>query len=178
MQRVLVVGCSGAGKSTFSRRLAAVTGLPRTELDYAFWHPGWVQTPREEWWAKVTALCAAPAWILDGNYTSSLHIRIPKADTVIWLDYPRWLCLARVIGRVARNYRRVRGGLPEGCPEKVDLEFLRYIWKFNANHGRRMAAAIEETGQHLRVYRLKSDSEADRLLAELRRSGERSAPAI
>ena len=164
MQRVLVLGCSGAGKSTFSRRLAAVTGLPRTELDHAFWHPGWVPTQRDEWWPKVAELCAAPAWILDGNFTSSLHIRLPRADTVIWLDYPRHLCIRRVLVRIVRDYGRVREGLPEGCPEKLDLEFLRYIWSFNRDHRPKIIAALEKFGSHARLYRFRSDREAQTLL--------------
>ena len=68
MQRVLVLGCSGAGKSTFSRRLARATDLPLVELDYAFWQPGWVKTPREQWLMTAAALAAEPRWIMDGNY--------------------------------------------------------------------------------------------------------------
>jgi adenylate kinase family enzyme len=167
MQRVLVIGCSGAGKSRFSRRLAGITGLPRTELDQAFWRPGWQPTPRAQWLARVGELCAAPRWILDGNFHGSLHIRVPRSDTVIWLDYPRDLCIRRVFGRILHNYGQVRNGLPAGCPEKFDLAFLRYIWNFNADHGPRLEAALAEHGGHVRLYRLKSDSEAERLLAEL-----------
>lgn len=79
MQHVLVIGCSGSGKSTFSRRLASVTGLPRIELDQAYWRAGWTKPPKEEWLAKVAELCAQPAWILDGSFTSSLNIRLPRA---------------------------------------------------------------------------------------------------
>ena len=167
MQRVLVVGCSGAGKSRFSRRLAEATGLPRIELDHAYWRPGWTMPPKDEWLAKVAELCAEPAWILDGNYTSSLHVRLPHADTVIWVDYPRLVCIRRVIGRIARDYGRVRDGLPEGCPERFDLEFLRYIWNFNAKHKPRVAAALEQFGSHVTLHMLRSDRDAERLLAEV-----------
>jgi adenylate kinase family enzyme len=167
MQRVLVVGCSGAGKSTFSRRLAEVTGLPRIELDREFWQPGWRTTPREIWLPKVEAFCAESRWILDGNFNSSLHIRVPRADSVLWLDYPRHVCIRRVLARWLRNYRRVRPGFAAGCPEKVDWPFLRYVWNFNEDHGRRLAAMIEERGRHLCVHRFKSDREADRFLRDL-----------
>lgn len=166
MQRVLVIGCSGAGKSTFSRRLARVTGLPRIELDHAYWRPGWTERPKDEWREKVAGLCAEPAWILDGNFTGSLNIRLPRADTVIWLDYPRLVCIRRVLGRIARGYGRVRAGLPEGCPERLDLEFLRFIWNFNAKTKPRISAAVEEFGSHAKLHTLRSDRDAERLLAE------------
>src|SRR5262245_2440742 len=110
MQRVLVLGCCGAGKSTVSRRLAAVTGLPLIQLDLLYWRPGWTPTPAEEMDALVTRLCAGPRWIIDGNYQRSLPLRLPRADTVIWLDYPRRVCMARVLWRMARDYHRVREG--------------------------------------------------------------------
>lgn len=168
MRRVLVVGCSGAGKSTLSRRLARITGIPRIELDRTFWRAGWVALPRDEWLAKVAEHSAEPAWIMDGNYASSLYIRLPRADTVIWLDYARHLCIRRVLGRVAWNYGRVRDGLPEGCPEHFDLEFLRYIWSFNARQRPRLVTALEKFGSHTTLHTLRSDRDAERLLAELR----------
>ena len=171
MQRVLVVGCGGAGKSTFSRRLAASTGLPLIQLDYAYWRPGWTEPPRDEWLAKVAELCAEPAWIQDGNYSGSLHIRLPRADTVIWLDYPRHICMRRVLGRIARDYGRVRNGLPEGCPEHLSFEFLRYIWSYNAKSRPRLIAKLEEFGVHAKLHTLRSDRDAERLLSDVRAFG-------
>lgn len=167
MQRVLVFGCSGAGKSTFARRLAQATGLPRTELDAVFWQPGRVQTPRPEFFEKIAALCAEPAWILDGNYPSSLHLRLPRADTAIWLDYPRHRCLRQAISRMIRDYGRVRPGFAVGCPERFDLPFMRYIWNFNRATRPRILAALEEHGPYVTLHRLTSHGEADAFLASL-----------
>jgi adenylate kinase family enzyme len=167
MQRVLILGCSGAGKSTFSRRLAAITGLPRIELDHAFWRPGWVTPPREEWLQTVAALCERPAWIMDGNYSSSLHLRLPRADTVILLDYARQLCLWRVLSRIAKGYGQAGKGTPAGCPEQLDLEFLRYVWNFDKRTKPKLLAALKTRDSHLRLFPLKSDRDAERLLAEL-----------
>ncbi len=167
MQRVLVLGCCGSGKSTLLRRLAAITGLPRIELDHAFWRSGWQPTPREEWRSTVAAVCEQPAWIIDGNYTNTLTMRLVRADTVIWLDYPRQLCVRRVLGRIARDYGRVRDGMAPGCPERFDLEFLRYIWNFNRQSRLRIVAALESHGSHARLHRLQADEDAERLLQEL-----------
>ena len=168
MQRVLILGCSGAGKSTLSRRLASITGLPRIELDSVHWRPGWVPTPREEMHAAVADLCQQPAWIIDGNYYNTLDIRLARADAVIWLDYPRHVCLRRVLGRTLKDLGRVREGGPEGCPERFDLEFLRYVWNFNVTSRPSIVAALESHGSHARLHRLQADKDAERLLRELR----------
>jgi adenylate kinase family enzyme len=170
MQRVLVLGCSGAGKSTLSRRLATITGLPRIELDIIHWHPGWVGTPREEWRALVATVAAGPAWIVDGNYFSTLDIVLPRADTVIWLDYRRHRCLRGVLFRTITNLGRVRDGGPEGCPERFNLEFLRYVWNFNAKSRPRLVAALEAHGSHARLHRLAGDRDAETLLSQVRQA--------
>ena len=110
---------------------------------------------------------------MDGNYASSLDIRLPRVDTVFWLDHPRHLCVRRVLGRVAGNYGRVRDGLPEGCPERLDLEFLRYIWNFNAKQRPRLKAALEKFGSHATLHTLKSDRDVERVLDEVRLLGPR-----
>ena len=116
MRRVLVIGISGAGKSTFARRLAERTGLPLIHLDREFWQPGWKITPEPEWRIKVAALVARDAWIIDGGYSASLDLRLPRADTVFWFDYPRGRCLRRIAWRIATTYgtgaARSRRGLP------------------------------------------------------------------
>ena len=170
MQRVLILGCSGAGKSTLSRRLASVTGLPRIDLDIVHWRPGWVPTPRAEMRSIVAGLCEQSAWIVDGNYENTLHIRLARADTVIWLDYPRHVCLRRVLGRTLKDLGRVREGGPEGCPERFDLEFLRYVWNFNARSRPSIVAALENHGSHARLHRLQADKDAERLLRELKQA--------
>ena len=72
MKRVLVIGSGGAGKSTFATRLGARLGLPVIHLDRVYWQPGWVETPKDEWLRKVEEMCAADAWVMDGNYSGTL----------------------------------------------------------------------------------------------------------
>jgi adenylate kinase family enzyme len=165
MQRVLVVGSSGAGKSTFSYRLAERTRLPFISLDAEFWQPGWIETPRPLWREKVAALAANPQWIMDGNYAGSFDIRMPRADTVIWLDYGRGLCLARVLRRTLKSYGRTRREMAHGCPERLDLTFLRYVWSFPAKHRPLIVAALDKFAAHATVVRALRDAEADAVLA-------------
>jgi adenylate kinase family enzyme len=144
MRRVLVIGISGAGKSTFARELARRTGLPLIHLDKEFWRPGWVTTPLPEWRAKVEALAARDAWIMDGNYGATLDLRLPRADAVIWFDYPRLRCLRQIAWRIATTYGRVRPDLAPGCPEQIDLEFLRFVWDFPAKSRPAIVTALQK----------------------------------
>lgn len=167
MQRVLVMGISGAGKSTFARALAAKTGLPLIHLDKEFWQPGWTETPRPAWRSKVAELAQRERWIMDGNYAGSLDLRLPRADTVFQLDYSTLVCLGRVLRRVVGTYGRVRDDLAEGCPERLDVDFLRYVWTFNAKERPKSLAALEQYGRHVRRVVFPRDRDAKRFLDSL-----------
>ena len=160
MQRVLVIGISGAGKTTLSRALAARTGLPLIHLDREFWRPGWVETPRDAWRAKVVALAREERWVMDGNFDTSLDIRLPRADTVVWFDQSAPRCIWRAMKRVAGTYGRVRPDMGEGCPERFDLDFLRYIATFNRARRPRIAAQMAQHGGHLAPVVIRSDGDA------------------
>jgi adenylate kinase family enzyme len=170
LRRVMVVGCAGAGKTTFARRLAHALGVPAICLDFHFWRPGWQVPDREAWRAQTIALAALPAWVMDGNYSSTYDVRMPRAECLVWLDHPRATCLRRVLLRTIRGYGRTRPDLPEGCPERFDLAFLRYVWDFPRQHRPRIATGIERSGSHLRVVRLVCDSDVEHFLAANRAS--------
>lgn len=142
MKRVLILGCSGAGKTTLSSELARLTGLPIIHLDKHYWRAGWVEPSKEEWRAQVARLTAQPAWIMDGNYGGTIPERLAAADTAIVLDFPTWLCLWRVTKRIVSGYGRTRPDLAEGCPEQIDLAFLRYVATFRRKQRPRVMASI------------------------------------
>jgi adenylate kinase family enzyme len=167
MRRVLLVGCGGAGKSTLARRLGETLALPVIHLDSHFWRPGWQPPEHQTWREQLTALAAQPAWVMDGNYSNTFDIRMPRADSVVWLDYSRAICMRRVLMRIVKGYGRTRPDLAEGCPEQLDLEFLRFVWDFPRQHRPRIPAGIAQFGTHLRVTRLLDDRDAENFLAAL-----------
>ena len=130
MRKVLVIGSCGSGKSVFSRRLGELTRLPVIHLDSHFWQPGWVETEKSAWKDRVTSLLAGEAWIIDGNYSGTMDLRLESCDTVIFLDLPRHICTWRVIKRVIQNYGRTREDLAPDCPEKFDLSFIKWTWNY------------------------------------------------
>ncbi|MFM5955410.1 MAG: topology modulation protein [Novosphingobium sp.] len=168
MNRVLVIGSPGAGKSTLSHALAAATGLPLHHLDRMFWLPGWIERDRDEGRAILEQVLAQDRWIIDGNYGSTLPLRIARADTVVWLDYPTHLCLRRALKRWWNFRGTSRPDMTEGCPERLDLEFLLYIAAFRSNWQARNAAAL--AGFAGLVVRLKSPAQAQDWLAGLANS--------
>ncbi|MEY4237687.1 MAG: hypothetical protein RL339_288 [Pseudomonadota bacterium] len=142
MQRVLVIGSPGAGKSTLAHQLAARCGLPLFHLDKLFWLPGWVERDRDEGRTELAEVLAGKRWIIDGNYGSTMPMRIARADTVVWLDYPTSLCLGRVLKRWWQYRGKARPDMTEGCPENLNLEFLRYVLSFRSAWQHRNAAAL------------------------------------
>ena len=134
MQRVMIIGAGGAGKSWLGKRLAAATGLPLVHLDREFWRAGWVEPPKAVWAAQVAALTAGDRWILDGNYGGTLPVRMERADTIVFLDVSRWQSVTGVLSRWVRQRGRVRDDVAAGCPEHLSLKFLAWLWAYPEKH--------------------------------------------
>ena len=165
MERVLILGSPGAGKSTLARRLAERTGLPVIHLDAEYWQPGWVEPEPAAWAGTVSRLVERPRWIMDGNYGGTRAIRMAAADTAIYLDYPTALCLWRAIRRWVGHRGRSRSDMAPGCPERLDWTFLSYIARYRGQSGKRMRDAIERFAGDVLVFR--RPREADAWLAAL-----------
>ena len=145
MQRVLVMGSSGSGKSTFARRLSDITGIPSVSIDALFWKPGWVESDTEDFRRRMTDAAHQPRWIMDGNYMGSGagELRRRLSDTVIWFDLPRSTCMFGILRRIAGSYGKVRPEMAAGCPEKIDLEFFRYVWTYRRQQRPKLIAFFD-----------------------------------
>lgn len=133
MERIMIIGCGGAGKSTLARQLGEKLDLPVVHLDKLFWKPGWVEMPKDEFDAILREEMAEEKWIMDGNFNRTLLERIKRCDMVIYLDFSRFACLCGVFKRILTTYGKIRPDMGEGCPERIDFEFLKWVWNFNKN---------------------------------------------
>lgn len=168
LRRVIVIGCSGSGKSTLSARLSNVLGLPHLSMDREFfWLPGWKLRERGEIRRMIAGAVAGERWIMDGNSAGTLDIRLPRADLVVWLRLPRRLCLFRVVRRWMRYAGRTRPDMADGCPEKIDLEFLRYVWNFEKKEAPQIRAMIEQHRPDVPVLVLRRPGEVNALVARV-----------
>ncbi len=129
-KRILVLGSSGSGKTTFAIRLARILGLTAVHLDAHFWKPGWIATSQSEWRSVVSRLIQEPTWVMDGTFENSLDLRIPAADSIIVIERSRWICLWRVLKRKWTVDDQRRPDAPGG--QKLDRAFFRYIWRYPA----------------------------------------------
>jgi adenylate kinase family enzyme len=169
MRRIAVVGCAGAGKSTFSLRLGERLGMPVTHLDSLFWRPGWNATPKDEWCETMVWLVAGERWLIDGNYGGTLDERLRAADTVIYLDAPRRVCMWRIVKRWATFRGSSRPDIGEGCPERLDWKFLKWIWDYpKVSRPKTLAALREKEGltgrEGGRVYVLRTNGDVEEFL--------------
>lgn len=168
MQRVLIIGSGGAGKSTFAKRLHEITGLKLIHLDKLFWKPNWTETPKDEWRKINKKILKENEWIIDGNFGSTMEMRIEACDTVIWLDLPPAVCVYRAIKRVFNPYNKNRPDMGEGCREKLDWDFLWWVWTFKrSKSGKKLRALIEKFKDTKNIIRLRSKKEVEDFLRKL-----------
>ncbi|MGZ9585822.1 hypothetical protein [Paenibacillus marinisediminis] len=166
MNRVMIVGSAGSGKSYLSKRIAEITGYPLTHLDNEFWQPGWVQLPKDQWIEKQKSMVSQEKWVIDGYYGSTMNIRAEAADTIIYLNTNRLLCMLRVLKRHGKK----RSDLPDYCVEKMDLEmisFLKYIWTFpKKSRSKILDLHQQHPDKHLII--MNSKKEVDHWIEQLR----------
>jgi adenylate kinase family enzyme len=179
VRRISVVGTSGSGKSTVGRQLARGLGVPFVELDSIYHQPGWVPLPAEEFRRRVAEEAAGEGWVIDGNYSKARPLVWARADTVVWLDLPRWTVMRQVTWRSLRraafgtelwNGNRERwANLFTWAPED---SVISWAWHRHAVYRKRYAAAAGDPAYaHLHFVRLRSRAEMRRFLAGAGRLG-------
>ena len=167
MDRIVVIGCPGGGKTTFARKLSAKLDLPLTHLDALWWRDGWTHVTREEFDRLHGEALAGDRWIIDGNFSRTMDARLARCDGVFYLDYPRIVCLTGVIRRFAQYRGQTRPDMGGRCPERLDREFLRYIWTFNRKNRKWIQARLAALDPAVEVHIFRSRREAARYLAAL-----------
>lgn len=165
MERVILIGCGGAGKSTMARALGEKTGLPVVHLDQIFWRENWQSIPKEEFDRLLQIELEKPRWIIDGDYGRTLPLRLQYCDTVVFLDYPRLECLLGVIKRILTSYGRSRPDMAPGCRERLDWEFLTWVWNWRKNKRQNILDALANA-KGVRIIILKNRKEGRKFLEE------------
>ena len=166
MERIMIIGGCGAGKSTLSKKLGAQLRLPVIHLDQLYWQPGWQEVEDTIFDERLTIALMEPKWIMDGNFGRTLPQRLVACDTIIYLDYSRIKCLYGVMKRVITTYGKTRDDMGPGCPERFDMEFLKFVWHFNQKHRKKYYAMLKaETDK--KVIILKNRRAANQFLKGL-----------
>ena len=170
MRRVLVLGCPGAGKSTLARSLGEALSLPLVHLDKLWWKSGWVNRTEGEFDALLDAVLLGEEWVIDGNYLRTLPRRLERCDAVVLLDYPRRVCLLRALRRILSWRGRTRPDMAADCPERLDGEFVRWIWEFHRTQRPQVLELLDGWTGEKHVFR--SPKDCARFLAKLEREGQ------
>ncbi len=163
--KIIIIGCPGAGKSYFARQLHAITGIPLYYMDCIFWKENWTHVSREELSSEVAKITATDAWILDGNYDSTLEERMEKAEAIYFLDIDLQTCLDSALSRRGTK----RPDLPDFLEEEDDPEFIEFIKAFPEETRPYMLELLEKYREK-EIHIFHSRAEKESYLEELKKN--------
>ena len=146
-------------------------------IDTIFWSPGWIEAPRDQFETAHEEFAKKDKWVIDGNYLKIMGKRLEKADTIIHLDFSTINCLYGVIKRRIQFHGKTRPDLGEGCPEKLDWKFLKWVWGFNGNQNVRIKEMLEEQ-KDKRIIVLRNRWEIDAFMEEVKKSVQENRPLV
>ena len=171
MRRIMIIGSAGSGKSTLARNVGQALDLPVYHMDReVFWLPGWEERPKPDQVQQVKRIVAQEAWVFEGNNSSTFHLRVARAQMLVWLDPPLWKRLLRVIRRSLQQRGRSRPDMADGCTEQLRMlpGFLWFILSTARNSRAKQRAQYETTD--LPRHRITTFAQADALVADLQKT--------
>jgi len=168
MKKIVIIGSGGSGKSTFAKSLGGILESDVHHLDALFWKPNWVGVPREKQKKIQNELVKQEEWIIDGNYGGTMDIRLNAADTIIFLDIPRIVCAYRVLKRMIQYRNMTRPDMGEGCEERFDLNFIKWIWEYPKTKRPNILDRLQQLSNDKNVIILKSPKDVKRFLGKVR----------
>lgn len=169
MQRILLIGNAGAGKTTFAKQLAQKLHLPLVHLDKLYWCGNWEHLSRDEFDAILQSELEKPQWIIDGNFNRTIPHRLQFCDTVFYFDFPTITCLAGITKRTLTNLGKVRSDMGGNCMEYFDFQKIslyRNVLTFNKQHRRKYYELLDNAG-NVNVFIFKNRRQANAFLAKL-----------
>ena len=162
MKKIIVIGCPGSGKSVFSRALHEITGVPLYHLDMMYWNADKTTVEKSLFLKRLSEVLDKDEWIIDGNYGSTMELRLAACDTVFFLDYPLEVCL----DGIRRRRGKPRSDMP-WIETEDDAEFIGFVKDFNEKSRPRVLELLQKYGDK-RVVVFTSREEADVFLASVR----------
>jgi len=156
MKKVIIIGCPGSGKSTFARRLCDITGIPLYHLDMMYWNADRTTVEKKVFLERLQNSMSNPEWIIDGNYQSTMEMRIKECDTVFFLDYPSDVCLSGISERKGKK----RSDMPWVENDNTDEEFIDFVKRYNSESRPEVIKLLEEySSKDITVFTSREDSE-------------------
>lgn len=175
MDKIVIIGSSGAGKSTFARELGSILKIKVFHLDRCFWQRGWKVKTRDTRIDILHEIVRKERWIIDGTYLNSSELHLNVADTIIFLDIPPLLCLWRLTKRHRAYYGRSRRDIPEGCTDRLTELLILRVLTFPL-HDRRTIKQKLRSYKSKQIIWLRSGKEIKDFLAQLGAAEKRNAP--
>lgn len=166
MKKIILIGSGGSGKSTLARQLGAKLKLTVFHLDALFWKPNWVGVPRNEQKEIQNELVKKEAWIIDGNYGGTMDIRFHAADTIIFLDVHRTICVYRAFKRMLLYRNKTRPDMGAGCEERFDFDFLKWIWDYPKTKRPEILKKLEQLSKEKQIIILRTPKQIRKFLEE------------
>lgn len=161
MKRVMVIGCPGSGKSTFSRKLHKLTGIPLYHLDLMYWNPDRTIVDKSVFRERLVNAIQSKEWIIDGNYKSTLELRLQACDTVVFLDYSVSVCL----DGIKKRRGKPRTDMP-WIENEEDREFIEFVKNYNCQNRPRVMELLNQYANK-DIYIFKERKEANEFLNRL-----------
>ena len=162
MKRAVVIGCSGSGKSVFSRKLRDAAGLPLYYLDMIWHKPDGTNISRKEFDEKLSSIISRDSWIIDGNYQRTLETRIKACDTVFLFDLPTEVCVEGALSRIGKK----REDMP-WFENELDPEFRQWIESFRANQLPEVYRLLEKYKNGWEIVVFRTREQADKFIEKL-----------
>lgn len=161
MNKIILIGCPGSGKSTLARKLGATLNIPVHHLDAVMWRKDYEPIPYQEFLDAQEKIFKTDKWIIDGNFTKSIPRRLQEADTAIFFDIPKFICIWRLIKRYFKYYGKTRPDMGGNNKDKLGIKFLRFVLTYPTHQVRNILTAGQS---RTRIITIKNNSDLKNFL--------------